>query len=41
VQVANDIGLDAPAPDGTGATLTLPVPNNPAYVGLTAYVQGL
>ncbi len=43
LQVSDDIGLYSPAVDvsGTTASLTLPVPNNPAFVGLTAYVQGV
>jgi len=43
LQVSNDIGLYTPVPDvsGTSATLTLPVPNDPTFVGLTAFVQGV
>ena len=43
LQVSADIDFKAIAMDvsGTTGTLTLPIPNNPSFVGLTAYVQGI
>ena len=43
LQVSTDIGLYPTVVDvsGTTGTLTLPVPADPSFVGLTAYLQGI